>query len=194
MKVALLVMDPQKIYTDEESDLFCADSSATIARINSLLQAATTRHDLIVLVRHLHKLDGSDIGRLFDFDGTAEDDFNFKDGTAEVEYDERLLRPHGAVEISKNRYSAFAGTRLAALLKDNHIERVVICGFMTNFCCESTSRDALDRDYFVDFIVDATGSPGTDNYDENQIRSIVGELLSAGFARVYSTEDYLQLP
>ena len=194
MKAALLVIDPQKIYTDEDSEMFCADSSATIARINSLLQAATTRHQLIVFVRHVHKLDGSDLGRLFDFDGTAADDFNFKDGTDEVEYDERLVRPNGAVEVSKNRYSAFAGTRLATLLKENEIERLVICGFMTNFCCESTSRDALDRGYFVDFIVDATGTPGTDNYDEINIRSIVGELLSAGFARVYSTEEYLQLP
>ena len=193
MKVALLVIDPQKIYTDEASAMFCADSSATLARINSLLQAASARNELVVLVRHLHKLDGSDVGRLFDFDGSAEDDFNFKEGAEEVEYDERLVRPSAAIEITKNRYSAFAGTPLARLLSDNQIDRVVICGFMTNFCCESTSRDALDLDYFVDFIVDATGSPGTDNYDENAIRSIVGELLSAGFARVYSTQEYLRL-
>ena len=63
---------------------------------------------------------------------------------------------------------------------------------MTNFCCESTARDALDLDYYVDFVVDATGTPGTDNYDEEEIRIIVGELLSAGFANVYSTKNYLK--
>ena len=27
MKTALLVIDPQKIYTDQESEMFCADST-----------------------------------------------------------------------------------------------------------------------------------------------------------------------
>ena len=62
---------------------------------------------------------------------------------------------------------------------------------MTNFCCESTARDAHDRDYFVDFIIDATGTPGTDNFNERKIRKIVSELLSSGFARIKTTKEYL---
>ena len=30
---------------------------------------------------------------------------------------------------------------------------------MTNVCCETTARAAHDKDYFVDFIADATGAP-----------------------------------
>jgi nicotinamidase-related amidase len=82
-------------------------------------------------------------------------------------------------------------TKLGGLLKKLKVNRVVVCGFMTNFCCESTARDALDLDYYVDFIVDATGTPGTDKYNEQKIRSIVAELLGAGFARITNTEDYL---
>ena len=37
---------------------------------------------------------------------------------------------------------------------------------MTNFCCESTARYAHDVDFHVDFISDATGTPGTDNLSE----------------------------
>jgi nicotinamidase-related amidase len=192
MKTALLVIDPQKIYTDEESEMFCADAAATIKRINSLLENAVSKKQLVVLIRHVHKGDGSDVGRLFDFTGEAEEDFNFKENSVEVEYDHRLARPDSAVELTKNRYSAFAGTSLAKTLDKYKIEKVVVCGFMTNFCCESTARDALDRDYYVDFIVDATGTPGTENYDEAEIRTIVKELLSAGFANVYSTKTYLK--
>ena len=192
VKTALLVVDPQNVYTDSDSELCCADSAATIKRINLLLEGAKVRKQLVVLIRHVHKRDGSDLGRLFDFTGEAVEDFNFKEASEEVEYDERLLRPKSAVELTKNRYSAFAGTTLAKTLEKHKIKKVVICGFMTNFCCESTARDALDRDYYVDFVVDATGTPGTDNYDEKEIRAIVGELLSAGFANVYSTKDYLK--
>ena len=192
METALLVIDPQKIYTDSESELYCPDSSATIERMNSLVKHAQDQKQLVVLVRHVHKRDGSDLGRLFDFSGEAEEDFNFKEGSDEIDYDDRLVRPDSAEELTKNRYSAFAGAVLANTLEKHDIKKVVICGFMTNFCCESTARDAMDRDYFVDFIVDATGAPGTDNYDENKIRTVVGELLSAGFANVYSTRDYLK--
>ena len=38
MKIALLVIDPQKIYTDKDSDMFCKDATRTIARINSLIE------------------------------------------------------------------------------------------------------------------------------------------------------------
>ena len=192
MRTALLVIDPQRIYTDNTSEMFCADSAATIARINSLMDSAVSRRQLTVLVRHVHKRDGSDLGRLFDFTGEADDDFNFKEGSSEVEYDGRLTVPASAVQITKNRYSAFTGTRLAETLQRHAIEKVVICGFMTNFCCESTARDALDRDFFVDFITDATGTPGTDNYDEDSLRTIISELLSSGFANVYCTDQYLK--
>ena len=192
MKTALLVIDPQKIYTDRKSEMYCPNSAATIKRINTLLETAEARKQLVILVRHTHKHDGSDLGRLFDFAGGVVEDFNFKEGSDEVEYDDRLARPHSAVEITKNRYSAFAGTSLAKLLKQHQITKLVICGFMTNFCCASTARNALDLDYFVDFVIDATGTPGTDKYDEKAIRTIVGELLSAGFANVYSTKEYLR--
>ena len=192
MKTALLVVDPQQIYTNKDSEMYCVDADETIKRINLLMEHAKSSEQLIVMIRHVHKSNGSDLGRLFDFAGDPPEDFDFKEGTDEVAYDDRLARPNSAAEIIKNRYSAFAGTKLAETLEEHKIRKVAICGFMTNFCCESTARDALDRDYYADFIVDATGTPGTENYDENEIRTIVGELLSAGFANVYSTKDYLE--
>jgi nicotinamidase-related amidase len=191
MRGALIVLDVQQIYTDKDSELFCKDAGRVIDNINSLIQQMTKRDQLVILVRHIHRLDGSDLGRLFDFTGEAEEDFNFKEGSEEVEFDKRLLRPTKAVEIRKTRYSAFAGTNLEDVLKKNKIQKVVICGFMTNFCCESTARDALDRDFYVDFVIDATGTPGTDKFNQKQVRDIVAELLGAGFARVLRTREIL---
>lgn len=192
MSTALLVVDAQKIYTDPESEMHCEDALQTIRRINLLIQHAEGKGHLVVLIRHVHKSDGSDLGRLFDFDGEPAADFNFKEGSEEVEYDESLSKPPSAIELTKNRYSAFAGSRLAETLAKHGIHKITICGFMTNFCCESTARDALDRDYYVDFILDATGSPGTDKYGEQDIRQIVSELLSAGFASVRTTQEYTE--
>jgi nicotinamidase-related amidase len=191
MRGALIVLDAQQIYTDKESELYCRDAGKTIDNINSLIQQMTKRGQLVILVRHIHRVDGSDLGRLFDFTGEAEEDFNFKEGSKEVEFDKRLMRPSNALELRKNRYSAFAGTNLEDILRQNSIEKVIICGFMTNFCCESTARDALDRDFYVDFIIDATGTPGTDKLNQKQVRDVVSELLGSGFARVLRTREIL---
>lgn len=191
-KTALLVIDAQNIYTDPNSALFCADSKATIQRINKLITLFKEKERPVIYIRHAHKTDGSDLGRLFDFTGTPEPDFNFKEGSDEVEFDKNLLQPKDSLVITKTRYSSFAGTNLDNELKKLGVNRVVICGFMTNFCCESTARSALDLDYYVDFISDATGTPGTETINENEMRRVVGELLSAGFARVYETEAYIE--
>lgn len=191
MTTALIVIDAQKIYTDRKSELFSKDAASTVKNINFLIDAFTKRGQPILFVRHVHKLDGSDLGRMFDFAGEAEE-FNFKEGSAEVEYDPKLKRHADAPEIVKNRYSAFVNTDLDKRLRKAEVDTVVICGFMTNFCCESTARDAHDRDYFVDFVADATGTPGTEKLNQAKIRKVVSELLAAGYARVSTTKSYLR--
>ena len=191
MKSALLVIDAQKIYTNPKSELFCKNADKTLVKINRLIRAFHKRGFPIIFVRHVHKANGADLGRMFDFAGDFED-FNFKSGTDEVNLDPRLERPERARELIKNRYSAFAGTKLDRILKTLKVDRVLICGFMTNFCCDSTAREAHDKDYYVDFVADATGTPGLDSMDQKDIRRAVSEMLAAGYACVYSTAQFLK--
>ncbi|MFX1478234.1 MAG: cysteine hydrolase family protein [Promethearchaeota archaeon] len=192
MKTVLLVIDAQKIYTNSDSELFCKDSKKTIAKINNLISKFVSLKLPIIFVRHIHKADGSDLGRMFDYLGEVVTEFDFKEGTEEVDYDPNLNRVKNSFEVVKNRYSAFKNTELLDLLKRLNIENIVICGFMTNFCCESTAREAHDMDYFVEFIVDATGTPGTDSFDQKEIRKMVGDSLKNGFAKVITTARYLK--
>ncbi len=191
MKTALLVVDAQQIYTDPASGMYCKQAQKTLENITKLIDRFEREGSPIVLVRHIHKLDGSDLGRMFDFAGPAED-FNFKAGSKEVEFSHELSLPKNAIRMVKTRYSAFAGTDLDRTLRDLKVSRVVVCGFMTNFCCDSTTRDAHDLDYFVDFIVDATGTPGTARLNQTKIREVVAALLAEGYAEVFSTKDYLK--
>jgi len=62
---------------------------------------------------------------------------------------------------------------------------------MTNFCCESTARDAHDRDYYVDFILDATGTPGLEKLNQEQIKLTSAQTLSAGYANVLKAKKFL---
>lgn len=66
-------------------------------------------------------------------------------------------RPEDVV-LHKRRYSAFYQTDLDLLLRnikggeaDHRVDTLIICGTVTNICCESTARDACFRDYKVVF-------------------------------------------
>ena len=188
MKNALLVIDVQKIYTLEESSYFVTDESNVIQNINSLIAAFEKQKDLVLYIKHEHEPDGSDSGRMFDFAGEMEG-VEFQKGSVEAEFDDKLLVLPNAHVIVKRRYNAFVGTPLLSILKENHIDKLTVCGFMTNYCCESTARYAHDIDFYVDFILDATGTPGTEELDPIETIKATAATLSGGFAVIKNTSD-----
>jgi nicotinamidase-related amidase len=191
MARAILVIDVQKVYTDPASPLHCVGNDAVIANINRVLSAAEAAGDLVVHVRHVHRADGSDAGRMFDFNGQP-GGLGFVAGTEEVEDDPRLKIPSTALVVSKRRYSCFVATGLDRILRERSIDRIVITGFMTNFCCEATARNGHDLDYFVDFLLDATGCPDlSESATQAVVKDGTAATLSAGFARVMSTSEWL---
>jgi acyl-coenzyme A synthetase/AMP-(fatty) acid ligase/nicotinamidase-related amidase len=191
MNTCLLVIDAQKVYTERKSELYCKDADKTLERVNALIDAFSKAKRPIVYIRHVHQEDGSDLGRMFDYTGEPASDFNFKSRDAEVEFSTGLRLEPKAPQIVKHRYSAFQGTDLQEKLRALKVDTVVVCGFMTNFCCDSTAREAHDRDYYVDFILDATGTPGTEKLNQSELRKAVGEMLGAGYARVVMAKRYI---
>jgi ureidoacrylate peracid hydrolase len=190
-QTALLVIDVQNIYADAASPLFVGAFDESLARINALARGFAAAGRPVIYVRHVHRADGRDAGRMFDFSGTPEP-VGFVEGTPEAEYVPGLEVVPGALHMTKHRYSCFEGTELEAILRSLDVSCVAICGYMTNFCCEATARTAHDRDYFADFIIDATGAPDlAEDFRQEDIRRAVSTTLAGGFARVFATEDYL---
>lgn len=68
-------------------------------------------------------------------------------------------RPRGGEKvITKHRYSVFAGTGLAELLKLRGIDTLVLCGLTTECCVQSTAWDAFERDFHVFIASDAVAA------------------------------------
>lgn len=63
-----------------------------------------------------------------------------------------------APRVHKNTYDAFLNTDLTALLEEQSIDRVVVCGVMTDCCCDTTARSAFNRGYETWLVSDACGS------------------------------------
>jgi ureidoacrylate peracid hydrolase len=188
----LLVIDAQTIYADPESLLFIPSLQDSIVNINALTHAFSKAQKPVIYVRHVHRADGRDAGRMFDFAGVAEA-VSFVEDRPESAYVQQLQLVPDALHITKHRYSCFEGTELDAILRTLGANTIVICGYMTNFCCDSTARAAHDRDYFVDFVPDATGAPAlSESFTEKEITAAVTQTLAAGFARIVPTADVLE--
>jgi len=71
----------------------------------------------------------------------------------------------GDLVVLKHRSDAFVGTSLDALLKNNGIRTLVLCGAQTDGCCMSTARGANHHDYFVVILEDCVNSFNRENHE-----------------------------
>jgi len=60
--------------------------------------------------------------------------------------------------VEKTLPGSFTGTDLEAWLRKNQIDTVVVTGYMTQMCCDTTARQAFHLGLGVEFISDATGT------------------------------------
>jgi ureidoacrylate peracid hydrolase len=109
------------------------------------------------------------------------DEDAFREGTWGAEIIDELKPQEGDKVVGgKCTLCGFNNTNLDELLKKGNIKNVVIGGFLTNFCVESTARTAYDKGYGVTIMKDATGSNSEEeqNHAEAKIFPLLGQTLS----------------
>ncbi len=100
--------------------------------------------------------------------------------------------------IHKRFHSAFAGTPLAARLTERGVTTVIISGIRTEQCCETTTRQASDSGFTVDFVSEATLTfPMTHarsgrTYTAAEIRERTELVLEDRFARIVTVTQALE--
>ena len=101
-------------------------------------------------------------------------------GTPGPEIIPELTPKKGDIVVrGKKTLDAFWSTALDYTLRVNMIEWVVVVGFHTNWCVESTARSAYDKGYRVIVIGDCTGTDTDEeqNYVEKYIFPKIGEVM-----------------
>jgi nicotinamidase-related amidase len=169
-KSALLVIDMQ--------EHFAALTDIIVDRVLSLLDACHFSGVHVFFTRHGHRNPAEDGGLLVEWWGEA-----IQYGAPDWEIVSILCPQDQDTIIDKNRYSAFYQTNLDAILRERGIEDVIICGILTNCCCETTARDAFMRDYRVFFLSDATAAVA----EELHIASLKN--LAYAFAHILDTDS-----
>lgn len=75
--------------------------------------------------------------------------YHCEDGTVGVELAPPLAPQEDDYVIKKRRYSAFVGTDLDLILRDNHVDSIILTGTKTNVCIRATAQDGFSNNYHV---------------------------------------------
>lgn len=191
-KTAVLVIDVQKEYFDAECTLYTPNAETVKENILHIVRAAKANGVKCFFIQHLFYSDGSNLGRMGDFDSMPV----FMEGTKGVEFIPEISPGETDVVIRKSRYNCFAGTELRETLDRAGIDTVIITGLMTNYCCLSTAYYAHDMDYRTIYVLDAVSGPelpdvGYGEISQELVKKVVAATLSGGIADVVSTEDII---
>ena len=192
---ALLVVDVQEEYFDPDGPASFPEAHDRLGNINALVEAFATHEAPVVYIRHAHRPTGVDVGRMGDFAAEDEED-SFIEGTPRGALHDVLEVLEDATAVTKTRYDSFQGTDLDGILRTLGATTVVIVGYMTSFCCDTTARSAHSKDYETIVVRDAVGGPDLEYldgrpYPSAQVLEDVAAALAAGFAEVLQTDDVL---
>jgi nicotinamidase-related amidase len=177
MTSALLVIDVQNEYVTGGLPIVDPPVGGSLARIAEAIDAANSAGVPVVLVRHTEP---DPTGGLF------------VAGTSAWElHDAVASRPHVAV-VDKQLPGSFTGTALEALLAERGVDDLVVVGYMTHMCVDTTTRQAMHLGLDVTVLDDATGTIDvSDALPASLVHRVELGVLGDGFATVTSTSAWL---
>ncbi|KAL8951013.1 MAG: hypothetical protein Q9222_002989 [Ikaeria aurantiellina] len=179
MKTALLVVDMQKVFTSMTETCL-----PNILKLNSHFQARKipriftqhghTREELTPPYKNQLVKKWGPSGSIAK--GSA--DWELMPDIAKIVQDCPI--------IHKSTYDAFINTSFADVLKEQGIERIVVCGVMTDCCCDTTARAAFNRGFETWLVSDACGT----ETEKQQERGLGG--FGFAFGEVLKTKEVLE--
>lgn len=189
-RTALINVDMQCCFV-EDSPLASPDGLAVLGRINALAAACRAAGILVVHTRGWMRADGSNLGIM----GELVPPFIvalYTEGAATAELHHGLNVGPEDIILNKPRYGAFHGTDLELILRSRGIDTVIISGIATNICCETTAREAAQRDFRVIFLSDGTATKEMGGVSAAQLQSATCASLGMVFAKIATIEQVIR--
>jgi nicotinamidase-related amidase len=99
--------------------------------------------------------------------GTAKEFGILQSGTWGTEFHPNANPVGNEIIIPKHRISAFYGTALDLILRNQGIKNLLICGVSTDLAVQSAVRDAHDRDYITTVIADCCCAANEEEHEQS---------------------------
>ena len=142
-KTALLVIDAQQEYFAPIGKVVLPDGPPAVARIADLLTWARTAGLQVVHIVH---------------ESRRPNPTTFAPGSPALEIHPAARPAPGEPVLTKHLPGSFTNTGLEEHLRRHGIEQVIVSGFMTQMCCDTTAREAAHRGFSVTMLSDATAA------------------------------------
>ncbi|MGB9979962.1 cysteine hydrolase family protein [Methanobacterium sp.] len=179
MKRALLVIDVQNEYFTGKLPVTYPEGS--FENIIKVIDFANENNIPVLLIQHTNP---------------GKDSATFKKGADEHKIHEEVLKRGYDKIIEKNLPGSFTGTELEPWIKENDIDTIVISGYMTQMCCDTTARQAMHFGLNVEFLSDATGTLDISNsageISAEELHNAILITQSMRFSEVMSTEEWIK--
>lgn len=175
---ALLVIDVQKEYFAGKLPVTYPPGS--LENIVKVMEHARQNRIPVIVIQHT---------------STEKDAPVFRKGTKEWDIHPKIASQAYDRLIEKNFPGSFTGTNLASWLKERDIDTIVITGYMTQMCCDTTARQAFHMGLAVEFLSDATGTlpisnkGGSVTAEELHRATLVTQAMK--FSKVMTTDEWL---
>ena len=174
---ALLIIDMQNYFLEEDSHAFVASAHAIIPGIKSLIHACQKKGLPVIFTKHTNNDENA--GSL---SGWWNDLIRENTRQCGIYTD---FKTDDSIIIEKHQYDAFYQTELNEILKKLKINQVIVTGVLTHLCCETTVRSAFVNGYDILFPINGTATYNK-KYHKNSLVN-----LSHGFAVPVLMEDII---
>jgi nicotinamidase-related amidase len=177
MKQALLVIDVQNEYFTGKLPVTWPKGS--FENIIKAMDRAHASRVPIAVIRHT---------------SISPEAATFRNGTPGWELHDEITSRHYDIMVEKNLPGSFTGTGLQKWLDELKIKTVIIAGYMTQMCCDTTARQAFHRGYAVNFLSDATGTLSVTNdagtISDADLHRAILVTQQMRFSRVITTDEW----
>jgi nicotinamidase-related amidase len=158
-KACIVVIDPQKDFINETGNYASRHAGITQMlaakeRINSLVHSPYKRH--VIIVTSDYEEDQFGVGLSLCIPGT---DGHKTDIATDPAY----------TYVTKTQHSCFSSAGFIKHLKSNGITRLILCGFLAEYCVMQTALDALRLGYEVVLIKDSIGTGDDVQFRKDQM-------------------------
>jgi len=179
MKRALLIIDVQNEYFTGK--LPVTHPAGSLENICKAMDAAAAKGIPVIVVQHTV---------------TAPDRFVFRKESREWALHPEVAKRPSSLLIEKTLPGSFTDTNLEAWLKERYIDTVVISGYMTQMCCDTTARQAFHMGLGVEFLSDATGTLAIINdagsVTAEELHRAILVTQGALFSKVITTVEWIK--
>lgn len=191
-RTAHLVIDLQNGFMEQGAPVEVPEARSIVGNVNRIAAAVREGGGLNVFVRYTTPGEGDPPWPVFyermGMASAAHQAAFTPDAHYWQLWPELDVRAEDAV-IEKCRFSAFTpgASGLDAMLRGLGIDTVIVTGTLTNCCCESTARDAMQLNYRVLLAADANAALS----DAEHAATL--QIMAMVFADLHSTDELVEL-